>query len=108
GAVVPVNSAPAGADAVAQQMREMTEQMQALATTIETSQRGHATFYPLMALAKAQGALEGRKAILFFSEGLQVPRTVEEAFRATISEANRANVSIYSIDSRGLDTSRDL
>ena len=51
-----VNPATAGADAVAQQMREMTERMQTLATSIETSQRGHATFYPLMALAKAQGA----------------------------------------------------
>src|SRR4051812_16823131 len=103
-----VNPANAGEDAVAQQMRQMTEQMQALATSIETSQRGHATFYPLMALAKAQGGLEGRKAILLFSEGLQVPSSVEEIFQATISEANRANVSVYAIDSRGLDTSRDL
>ena len=103
-----VNPATAGEDAVAQQMRQMTEQMQALATNIETAQRGHATFYPLMALAKAQGGLEGRKAILLFSEGLQVPSSVEEVFQATISEANRANVSVYAIDSRGLDTSRDL
>jgi VWFA-related protein len=103
-----VNPATAGEDAVAQQMRQMTEQMQALATNIETAQRGHATFYPLMALAKAQGGLEGRKAILLFSEGLQVPSSVEEIFQATISEANRANVSVYAIDSRGLDTSRDL
>ena len=102
------NPATAGTDAVAQQMREMTDRMQALATTIETSQRGHATFYPLMALAKAQGGLEGRKAILLFSEGLQVPSAVEEVFQATISEANRANVSVYAIDARGLDTSRDL
>jgi len=102
------NPATAGADAVAQQMREMTERMQTLATSIETSQRGHATFYPLMALAKAQGGLEGRKAILLFSEGLQVPSAVEEIFQATISEANRANVSVYAIDARGLDTSRDL
>lgn len=103
-----VNPATAGTDAVAQQMKQMTDQMQALATNIETAQRGHATFYPLMALAKAQGGLEGRKAILLFSEGLQVPSSVEEIFQATISEANRANVSVYAIDSRGLDTSRDL
>ena len=61
-----------------------------------------------MALAKAQGALEGRKAILLFSEGLQVPTSVEESFHTAISEANRANVSIYTVDARGLDTSRDL
>jgi VWFA-related protein len=108
GAGVTVNPATAGADAVAQQMREMTERMQTLATSIETSQRGHATFYPLMALAKAQGALEGRKAILLFSEGMPLPSPVEEIFHATISEANRANVSVYAVDARGLDTSRDL
>src|SRR4030095_11635493 len=52
--------------------------------------------------------VEGPRAILCFSEGLQVPSSVEEAFRAAISEANRANVSIYTVDARGLDTSRDL
>jgi VWFA-related protein len=95
-------------DAVEQQFRETIERMQTIAASIETSQRGHATLYPLMALAKAQGGLEGRKAILLFSEGLQVPSNVEEVFKATISEANRANVSFYAIDARGLDTSRDL
>jgi VWFA-related protein len=100
--------ATAGQDSVDKQFRETIQRMQTLATTIETAQRGHATFYPLMALAQAQGALEGRKAILFFSEGLQVPSSVEEAFKAAISEANRANVSIYTVDARGLDTGRDL
>ena len=95
-------------DSIDEQFRQTIQRMQSLAETVETSQRGHATFYPLMALAKAQGGLEGRKAILFFSEGLQVPTSVEEAFKAAISEANRANVSIYTVDARGLDTNRDL
>jgi VWFA-related protein len=97
-----------GSDAADQQFRATIQRMQALSSAIDTAQRGHATFYPLMALAKAQAGLEGRKAILFFSEGLQVPSSVEEAFKAAISEANRANVSIYTIDARGLDTGRDL
>jgi VWFA-related protein len=105
GAGAPANP---GQDPVEKQFRETIQRMQTLATAIETTQRGHATLYPLMALAKAQGALEGRKAILFFSEGLQVPPSVEEAFQAAISEANRANVSVYTIDARGLDTGRDL
>ena len=105
GAGAPANP---GQDAIEKQFRDTIQRMQTLATAIETTQRGHATLYPLMALAKAQGALEGRKAILFFSEGLQVPPSVEEAFQAAISEANRANVSLYTIDARGLDTGRDL
>lgn len=100
--------ANAGADAADQQMRETIQRMQALAQGIELQQRGHSTLFPLMALAKALGGLEGRKAILLFSEGFQVPTSAEEAFRTTISEANRANVSFYAVDSRGLDTSREL
>jgi VWFA-related protein len=100
--------ATAGANAIEQQFRDTIQRMQTLATSIETAQRGHATLYPLMALAKAQAGLEGRKAILFFSEGLQVPDSVEEVFRSAISEANRANVSLYTVDARGLDTGRDL
>lgn len=108
GEVTAAGRATAGADSAAKQFDETIRRMQALATNIETAQRGHATFYPLMALAQTQGGLEGRKAILFFSEGLQVPTSVEEAFAAAISEANRANVSIYAVDARGLDTGRDL
>ena len=108
GAVSGASAATAGQSAVEAQFRETIQRMETLATNIETSQRGHATLYPLMALAKAQGGLEGRKAILFFSEGLQVPTSVEEIFQSTISEANRANVSLYTIDARGLDTGRDL
>jgi len=108
GEIGAAGSATAGQDAIETQFRDTVERMQTLATSVETSQRGHATFYPLMALAKAQAGLEGRKAIVFFSEGLQVPTSVEEAFKAAISEANRSNVSIYTVDARGLDTSRDL
>jgi hypothetical protein len=61
-----------------------------------------------MALMKAQGALAGRKALLFFSEGLPIPPNLEEAYRSAISEANRANVSVYAVDARGLDTGRSL
>ena len=63
------------------QFRETILRMQALASTIDTSQRGHATLYPLMVLARAHASLEGRKAMLLFSEGLQVPSSVEESFR---------------------------
>ena len=72
----------------------------------ESQQRGQSTLFPLMALMKAQGSLAGRKALVFFSEGLSIPPNLEEAYRSAISEANRANVSIYAVDARGLDTGR--
>ena len=74
----------------------------------DVQQRGQSTLFPLMALMKAQGALAGRKALVLFSEGLPIPPNLEEAYRSAISEANRANVSIYAVDARGLDTGRAL
>lgn len=84
------------------------QRMAAMVDRTQNDQRGQSSLYPLMSLIKAHGALEGRKALVFFSEGLVVPPNLEEAFRATISEANRANVSVYAVDARGLDSNRSL
>ena len=59
---------------------------------------------PLLALVKAQAALAGRKTLVFFSPGLQVPPNLDDVFRTIVSEANRANVSVYTVDARGLQT----
>jgi VWFA-related protein len=76
--------------------------------TLQREQQGQSSLYSLLALARQQHRLAGRKTILFFSEGIQVPPSLEHVFRSTISEANRANVSIYTIDARGLTEERDL
>jgi VWFA-related protein len=75
--------------------------------SIQRQQQAQSSLYPMLALVKAQGRLAGRKTLLYFSEGLQVPKNLEEVFKTTISEANRANVSVYAIDARGLNSSRD-
>jgi VWFA-related protein len=64
--------------------------------------QGQASLQPLLAIARGLALVQGRKSLLYFSEGLAVPPAVEEAFRATVSAANRANVSVYSFDARGL------
>jgi VWFA-related protein len=79
-----------------------------LTDTLQREQQGRSSLYSLLALARQQQRLAGRKTILFFSEGVQVPPTLEHVFRATISEANRANVAIYAIDARGLTEERNL
>ena len=48
--------------------------------------------------------LPGRKTVLFFSEGLVLPANNLQMFHNTIAAANRANVSIYGMDVRGLTT----
>ena len=69
--------------------------------------QGETSLRPLLALVKGQESIPGRKTILYFGTGLKVPPTVEELFRTTISEANRANVSVYAVDARGLHVSGD-
>jgi len=72
--------------------------------TLQREQQGRSSLYALLALVKDQGRLQGRKTLVYFSEGLQVPANLVELMRTTISAANRANVSIYSVDARGLQT----
>jgi len=78
-----------------------------MAESIERSQRGTSSLFGLFALARQQQRLAGRKAIVYFSEGLQVPNQLEPLYRSVVSEANRANLSIYSVDARGLLTTSD-
>jgi VWFA-related protein len=107
-AAPPGGGAAAGAAAAQAAMDAVVGRIQAFTDSAEQQQRGQSALFPLMSLARAEAALEGRKAVLFFSEGFTVPPNLEEAYRNAISEANRANVSIYAVDARGLDTGRAL
>jgi VWFA-related protein len=78
-----------------------------LTDTLQREQQGQSVLFAILALAKQQQALAGRKTILFFSEGVHAPPRLEHVFRTAISEANRANVSVYAVDARGLSTVSD-
>jgi VWFA-related protein len=69
---------------------------------MEQTEKGQATTDGLLAIVAAMGGLPGRKAIIFFSEGVSIPTAVSANFRTVISNANRANVSIYAVDAVGL------
>lgn len=69
---------------------------------LERNQEGAATMHGLLAVIDALGQLPGRKVLVLFSEGLSIPPAVEAPFRTVISNANRAGVSIYSVDAAGL------
>ena len=56
----------------------------------------------LVALARQQGALNGRKAIVYFSDGVQVETCPAEQLRSAIGSANRAGVVLYTINVGGL------
>ena len=69
---------------------------------MERDQQGYSTSNGLMAVVNSMRLMPGRKTVVFFSEGLAMPSNVQAHFRAVISEANRANVSVYAMDAAGL------
>ncbi len=59
---------------------------------------------PLRSLVDAQAQIPGRKVMLLFSPGILVHTDTVEFLHSIISAANRANVSIYAVDTRGITT----
>jgi VWFA-related protein len=85
-----------------QKLLEMQNQMLDQYERLERDQEGFATINSLLAVISPMQNLPGRKTIIFFSEGLKLPPAVQQKFPSVINAANRANVSIYSIDAAGL------
>jgi VWFA-related protein len=69
---------------------------------MERDQSGYSTTNGLFAIIKTLRALPGRKSMILFSEGVAIPPAVQRLFVGVIDAANRANVSIYTMDAAGL------
>jgi len=96
--------AAAGAAALEQTLIQMENNILQSFEALERDQQGFATINGLLAVINPMRNLPGRKTIIFFSEGLVMPTSVQAKFPAVISAANRANVAIYAIDAAGLRT----
>jgi VWFA-related protein len=94
----------AGVAAQEQALIQMESRILQQFEALERDQQGFATINGLLAVINPMRNLPGRKTIIFFSEGLALPTSVQTKFPAVISAANRANVSIYTIDAAGLRT----
>lgn len=92
----------AGQAIVEQAMVEMEMRMLETFEALERNQQGYATINAMLALTNSMRNLPGRKTIIFFSEGLSLPPAVVEQFKSVINAANRANVSVYTVDAAGL------
>jgi VWFA-related protein len=71
---------------------------------LERDQQGLTTVNSILALVNGLKAAPGRKAVVFFSEGLVLPPRVAESLRSVIAEANRGGITFYAADARGLRT----
>lgn len=93
-----------GQAAAQQEFNQMQSRMLEQFEALERDQQGFATINGLLAVINPMRNLPGRKTIVFFSEGIMLPTSVQMKFPAVISAANRANVAIYTVDSAGLRT----
>ncbi|HEY2933158.1 MAG TPA: VWA domain-containing protein [Acidobacteriota bacterium] len=99
----PPRENPGGAAAELQMARVMLNMLQSI-DEMQRDIQGQSALHGLLGIVREQREIVGRKTVIYFSEGLRVPPPVAELYRATISEANRANVSVYAIDARGLNS----
>ncbi len=61
----------------------------------------------LLSVVTGLGRIPGRKAVIFFSEGIPVTGRTQDPFRSIIGNANRLNVSFYTVDAGGLKATSD-
>jgi VWFA-related protein len=97
-------AAAIGPAATQQALNQMESSILEQFEALERDQQGFATINSLLAVINPMRNLPGRKTIIFFSEGLAMPPSVQMKFPAVISAANKANVSVYTIDAAGLRT----
>ncbi|MEP6916938.1 MAG: VWA domain-containing protein [Acidobacteriota bacterium] len=69
---------------------------------LDRSHKGYDTAAALLAVVQSLSYLPGRKTIVFFSEGLPVSPALSARLDYVIDVANRANVTAYAVDARGL------
>jgi len=68
------------------------------------NQHTQASLAGLLALARAQTPIPGRKLVIYFAEGSQVDADARDILRSIAGAANRAEVSIYVINPTAVDT----
>jgi VWFA-related protein len=70
--------------------------------TREASAR--ASIDALLALVRAQAHLPGRKVVIYFNPWMMIPDTAKEQYEYMIGVANRASITFYTVDPKGLVT----
>jgi VWFA-related protein len=75
---------------------------------LDRAHKGYDTALVLQAVVRMMSHLRGRKTIVFFSEGLPVTPALSARLDSVIDAANRANVTAYAVDAKGLRSKSTL
>jgi VWFA-related protein len=102
GGAVSEQGALAGSLAVQVAFDQIEARMARSFDALERDQQGFASTNGLKAVVEGLRTVPGRKTVIFFSEGLALPASVLAQFRSVVAMANRAQVSVYSVDAGGL------
>ena len=85
--------AAAGSDAIAKRTAEIMLNMLQFDSSYSREESTRTSIFALLSLVRGQYSLPGRKSMLYFSEGMDLPPHLDEPFRNIMSTANRGNVS---------------
>jgi VWFA-related protein len=69
---------------------------------LEEEAQARATVLALLSIIRGQQTLPRRKTVILFSEGFSLPTSLALPFKSVIGNANRANVTFYTVDAGGL------
>jgi hypothetical protein len=89
-------------------MTELEMRMLRTFESLDRDQRGFGSADALQAIVQSLAMLPGRKTIVYLSEGLPASPAMQARLDALVSAANRANVTVYTIDAAGLRTESTL
>jgi VWFA-related protein len=106
GAAAP-SSAPgaaAGSEYISKRTTQIMLDMLEFDASYSRDEGSRISIFSLLSLVRGQYSMPGRKTIIYFTGGLTVPTNLDEPFRSIMSAANRGNVTIYSVDARGVMT----
>lgn len=78
------------------------QEVSARLTSIQNDWACRSALSTVQSLCKSLAAWKGRKTLVFISEGFGVTSPVQKALAGVIDDANKANVSIYPINAKGL------
>ena len=87
---------------VEQQMTELEMRMLRNFESLDRDQRGLGSADALMSVIQSLAYSPGRKTLVYLSEGLPVSPAMQARLDTLVAAANRANVSVYTIDAAGL------